>query len=137
VNPRLHAFGSRRLPFPQSMEDQLSPLSLTARESWLLRQRVRMTDSPLRGGKPSPATLQVAPEALFPQGTQKTSVSHCTSLQESSPKSWNPSFSTESQPSTLLMLGGLSTTVHRNPMLPTVMVGQPLCPHQRVGTPAL
>jgi hypothetical protein len=36
---------------------------------------------------------------------------------------------------TLLMLGSLSPTVHRDPVLPTANVEEPLCLHQRVGTP--
>jgi hypothetical protein len=98
-----------------------SPLSLTAREPSLPCQRARMPDSPLRGGKLQPAILQVAPEAMFPQGTQKPIASHCTSLQESHvslSKSWNLSSSTEWQYSSLLVLGGLLPTVHRNPALP-------------------
>jgi hypothetical protein len=43
------------------------PLSLTTREPLLSHQRVRTPDSPLRGGKLKPASLQGAPEALFPQ----------------------------------------------------------------------
>jgi hypothetical protein len=37
-----------------------------------------MLDSPLRGGKLKLAALQVGPEALFPQGTQKPRTLHCT-----------------------------------------------------------
>jgi hypothetical protein len=44
---------------------------------------------------------------------------------------WNPSFSTEWRSATLLVLGGLSPTVHRDPELPTVTAGVPLCIHQR------
>jgi hypothetical protein len=86
MNLRLQAllfFGTRSLPFPHEMEAKHSPLSLTAREPLLPSQRARVPDSTLRGGKLKPATLQVAPEALLHQGTQKPSTSHCTSLQES------------------------------------------------------
>jgi hypothetical protein len=38
---------------------------------------------PTEERKAIPAILQVTPETLFPQGTQKPSTSHCTSLQES------------------------------------------------------
>jgi hypothetical protein len=38
-------------PPQQSMETQHSPLSLTAREPWLLCQRARMPESMLREGK--------------------------------------------------------------------------------------
>jgi hypothetical protein len=31
---------------------------------------------------------------------------------------------------------GTRTTVHRHPMLPPATAGEPLCPHQRAGTPA-
>jgi hypothetical protein len=70
------------------METQHSPLSLTARESFLPAnphpiKEQELPDFPLRGGKLKPVTLQVAPEALFPQDTQKPSTSHCTSLEKS------------------------------------------------------
>jgi hypothetical protein len=52
------------------------------------------------------------------------------------PKSWNPGSSTEWQSATLLVLWGLTPTVHRDLALPTDTAGEPLCPHQRVGNPA-
>jgi hypothetical protein len=79
------------------------------------------------------------PETLFSQGTQKPSTSHCPSLQESriSPsKSWNHSSSTNWQSGTLLLLAGLPPTMLRDPAFPTATAGEPLCPHQRAGTPA-
>jgi hypothetical protein len=51
-------------------------------------------------------------------------------------KSWNPRSSIEWQSTTLLALGGLTPTVHRDPALPTASAGEALHPHQRVGTPA-
>jgi hypothetical protein len=47
-------------------------------------------------------------------------------LQENliSPKSWNPSSSTEWQSTTLQMLGGFTTTVHRDPELPGMTAGE-------------
>jgi hypothetical protein len=42
-------------------------------------------------------------------------------------KSWNPSYSTECQSATLLVLGGLPLTVHRDPTLPIVTAGELLC----------
>jgi hypothetical protein len=79
-----YSAGTRRLPSPQSMEAQHPSLSLTAKDYLLLLQKARMPDSPQMGGKLWPATLQEAPEALFPQGAQKLISSHyAISLQES------------------------------------------------------
>jgi hypothetical protein len=43
-------------------------------------------------------------------------------------KSRNPSSSTEWQSATVLVLGGLPSIVHRDPVLPTATVGEPLAP---------
>jgi hypothetical protein len=51
-------------------------------------------------------------------------------------KTWNSRSSTEWQSAILLVLGGLHPTVDREPALPTVTVGEPMCPNQRVGTQA-
>jgi hypothetical protein len=51
-------------------------------------------------------------------------------------KSWNPSYSTEWQSATLLMLAGLPPQVQRDPVFTTMTAGEPLHSHQRVGTPA-
>jgi hypothetical protein len=100
------------------MEIQYSSLSLTAREPFLPHQRARTPDSPLKGRKLKPATLQAAPEALLPQGTQKPSTApHCRRVTSLWSKTWNPSSSTEWQSTTLLLLEGLPPRVHRDPLL--------------------
>jgi hypothetical protein len=55
---------------------------MTARQPLLPHQREKTADFPLRVGRLKPGTLQVVLKALFPQGTQKPSVSHFISLQE-------------------------------------------------------
>jgi hypothetical protein len=50
-------------------------------------------------------------------------------------KSWISSNSTEWQSTTLMVLGGLPATVHRDPVLPTVTAGEPLHPYKRAGAP--
>jgi hypothetical protein len=92
-----------------------------------------MPDSPLKGGKLQPAMLQAAPEGLFPQGTQKPSTSHCTSLQRATSflsKSWNPSSSSEWQSTTLMMLESLP------PPQCTETQGFPLCLQESPCTPS-
>jgi hypothetical protein len=51
-------------------------------------------------------------------------------------KSWNPTSSAKWQPTTLLVVGGLPPTVHRDQVLPTVTAGEHCSSHQRAGTPA-
>jgi hypothetical protein len=87
---------------------------------------------PTEERKAKTATLQAAPEAPFPQGTQEPSASHCTSLQE------NQLSSVQKLESWLLHqvaiccpAGARSPTTHsaQRPSTPSATAGEPLHPH--------
>jgi hypothetical protein len=108
--PDLLYFGTRRLPSPQSTEAHHSLLSLTATEPPLPLQRTRTPNSILRkditchsAGDTRSPVLHTAPP--------------CRKVTFLLSKSWNPSYSTEWQSSTLLVLGGPPPRVHRDPTL--------------------
>jgi hypothetical protein len=134
-----YSAGSRRLPSPQRPS---LPTALTVREP----------------SRPPPTPVKEGECQIFHWGkesynllfyrwhqkscspkTQKLSTStapSCKAVMSLLSKSWNPSSSTKWQSTTLLVLGGLTPTVHRDPALPTVTTEEPLHPHQKAATPA-
>jgi hypothetical protein len=105
----------------------------------LPHQRVRMPDSPLKSGKLQPVTLKAAPEALFPQHTQKPSASHCTSLQKGHV---SHVYKLESQLLCLVAISysagarRLASYSAQRPSTSHCDCRRVPCPHQRVGTSA-